>query len=103
MPIKKNQQDKYARVTHIIDIFLKLKEVAIILAAILLWILGVWFTNKLSPIRKDLQGAVSTANANTEKLTECQERNENIDTKLDKLIISVSEIKGILKGKEILN
>ena len=103
MKIKKNKSNKYAPITHAIDFILKLKEIFVILAAILLWVLGVWFTTKLAPIREDLQGVVSTAHANSDRITECETTNKSIDEKLDKLIISMSEITGILKGKEIIN
>ena len=103
MSVKKNKPNKYATITHIVDLFLKIKEIAVILAAILLWILGVWFVDKLSPIQKDLQGVIFTAYANSERISECEDTNKNIDKKLNDLLLDTARIKGILEGKEIIN
>ena len=100
--LKKNTIGRHEKFKSMLDIILKLKEVFVILAAVFLWVLGIWLAYKLAPIRDDLKSIAAVVEANTSRIENNEDTYTAIDSKLDTLIIDMAIITGILKGKEII-
>lgn len=76
----------------LLDTFLKVKELAVVLAAIFLWILNIWFVSKLSPFAESLNDLTIRVNATENSV------NSLMDVKYDVYEIKsdVSYIRGML-------
>jgi len=69
----------------ILDTILKLKELIGALAAITLWILALWFTNKLAPYVEDINLLKREVSASTARIDSLEETSYDTNTKVTKI------------------
>lgn len=83
------------KIKNAIDTFLKLKEFLVIIAAILLWVLAVWFSNSIAPFNDRISLNESRINAQEVKIQEVDEKcntfNHNLVTEIKELRKDISE------------